>query len=116
MSAWITSIRDIMSKVQAKTCLQPDRSLVDEIAAAHLDLARIEWVVSEVAADRRFGDGRRDAWRDTEIEAVRNQKIGRELGGVDQLGDGARGGDLHRVVDAARLDVERAAEDPGKRQ
>src|SRR5215207_494603 len=76
ISAWMTSMRAVIGDFQAKKRLQPDGSLVDEIAAAHLDLARVETVMCEAAAVRRFGNRRGDPGRDTEIEAVGNQEIG----------------------------------------
>src|SRR5215207_952604 len=65
MSAWIISTRAVMGDFQATKRLQPDGSFVDEVAAAHLDLARVEWVMCEVAADRCFSNGCGDPGRDT---------------------------------------------------
>src|SRR5215208_5823526 len=48
ISDWMTSMWAVISDFPATKRLQPDRSLVDQIAAAHLDLAWVEWVMSEV--------------------------------------------------------------------
>jgi hypothetical protein len=79
---------------------------------------------------RRLRHRRRDLDDQARIEGLGDQVLGAEgqflravgsghhlgLFGMGQFGDGPHGGDLHRLVDGRRADVQRAAEHEGKAQ
>src|SRR5215831_21115019 len=62
------------------------------------------------------GDLARDGLGDLLVEHARDDVLGAELAPADAGGDGARGGQLHLVVDEARPDVEQPAEEAGEAQ
>src|SRR5690349_11919743 len=84
----------------AGTCAGLDvGAFVDEVAAADFDLARLDRDLGHAGLDCSPGDGGGNARRHLEVDAVRNDVIGRELVIGDEFGDGMGRRDLHLIVD-----------------
>jgi hypothetical protein len=59
-------------------------------------------------------DGGGDRRSNTAVEDARDDVVGREVVGVDNLGESVRRRKLHLACDPARANVERAAENAGE--